>query len=96
MSTMTPDIDIATRRYAAERARLEGRSRRSGAGSVTEMVRSLAREARAAEEPAAERSRLAARRRRAQGRCSRSNARRTLPLGVFGSSGTNSTMRGYL
>lgn len=46
MSMRTPDRDHAGARVRAERSRALGRSRRSGEGSVTEMVRSLLREAR--------------------------------------------------
>jgi hypothetical protein len=46
MSALTQHPDHAARRRAAERARLAGRSRRSDAGSVTEMAIALLRDAR--------------------------------------------------
>ncbi len=49
MSMHAPDSDQAGARLAAERSRALGRSRRSGEGSVTEMARSLLRDAREAE-----------------------------------------------
>ena len=50
MSTVTPNSDQLARRRAAERARAVGRARRADAGSVTEIARSLLRDAREAGE----------------------------------------------
>ena len=55
-----PDGDQAGVLLAAERLRALGRSRRSGAGSVTEMARSLLRDAHEAERRTALRRRRAA------------------------------------
>ncbi len=46
MSALSVTTDHATRSRAAERARVAGRSRRSDAGSVTEMTLALLRDAR--------------------------------------------------
>jgi hypothetical protein len=50
MSAFTHNPDHAARRRATERARVAGRSRRSDAGSVTEMAMALLRDARENEE----------------------------------------------
>jgi len=60
------------------------RMRHAQAGVVSEMARSLHRDARSECEQACRAHR------------SRSSARLTLPLEVFGSSGAKSTIRGYL
>ena len=49
MSSLARHSDQATRRHAAQRVRAAGRSRRADAGAVTEMARSLLRDARAAD-----------------------------------------------
>ena len=60
------------------------RMRHAEAGVVSEMARSLHRDARSERERACRAHR------------SRSSARLILPLAVFGSSGAKSTIRGYL
>jgi hypothetical protein len=49
MSSVGPHSDQATRRRAAQPVRAAGRTRRADAGAVTEMARSLLREADGAE-----------------------------------------------
>jgi hypothetical protein len=49
MSSPVRHSDQATRRHAAQHVRAAGRSRRADAGAVTEMARSLLRDARAAD-----------------------------------------------
>ena len=49
MSSLATYSDQATRRLAAQRVRTAGRSRRADAGAVTEMARSLLRDARDAD-----------------------------------------------
>lgn len=48
MSALTRNDDQTARRLAAQRVRSAGRSRRAGAGTITEMARSLVRDAREA------------------------------------------------
>ncbi|HSZ04884.1 MAG TPA: hypothetical protein VK778_06745 [Solirubrobacteraceae bacterium] len=49
MSPPAGHSEQVTRRHAAQRVRAAGRSRRADAGAVTEMARSLLRDARAAD-----------------------------------------------
>jgi hypothetical protein len=49
MSSLVRQSDQATRRRATQRVRAAGRSRRADAGAVTEMTRSLLRDAREAD-----------------------------------------------
>jgi hypothetical protein len=50
MSSLVQHSDQATRRLAAEHVRAAGRSRRADAGAVTEMARSLLRDAHASDD----------------------------------------------
>jgi hypothetical protein len=70
MSALARQTDQAARRLTAERVRAAGRFRRAEAGSLTEMARSLLRDAREAGDTAAGRGRSEA------GRAQRAAAQR--------------------